>query len=69
MSPYAFINAIFEAKAVKAGGIVRRSIAGVQKYASTQFLIEEVEQRGFHLIETGDQYIIICNSGHFKLIR
>lgn len=69
MSPYEFINQIFEAKAVANGGIVRRKIANVQKYASFSYLLKEVEARGFHLIETGDQYVIICNSGNFKLHR
>lgn len=69
MSPYEFINQIFDAKAVRNGGIVRRKIASVEKYASLSFLLKEVEARGFHLIETGDQYVIICNLGNFKLLR
>jgi hypothetical protein len=67
MSPYEFINDLFRAKAVKKGGIVRRKIANVEKYASTEYLFKEVQERGFHLVETGDQYVIICNSGNFKL--
>ena len=66
-SPYEFINQIFEAQAVKKGGIVRRKKESVEKFASLQYLIQEVKQRGFHLIESGDQDIIICNSGNFKL--
>ena len=69
MSPYEFINQIFEAKAVTHGGIVRRKIANVNRYATFGYLLEEVEARSFHLIETGDQYVIICNSGNFKLHR
>ncbi len=69
MSPYEFINRIFDAKAVKNGGIVRRKIANVEKYASLKYLVKETEARGFHLIETGDQYVIICNAGNFKLWR
>lgn len=67
MSPYEFINAMFRAKAAKSGGIVRRKIANVQKYASFQYLLKEVAARGFHLVETGDQYIVICNPGNFRL--
>lgn len=69
MSPYEFINDMFRAKAAKSGGIVRRKIANVQKYASFQYLLKEVEARGFHLVETGDQYIVICNPGNFRLHR
>lgn len=69
MSPYHFINQIFEAKVVGKGGIVRRKIASVEKYASFKYLMKEVEIRGFHLIQTGDQYVIFCNPGNFKLWR
>lgn len=67
MSSYEYNNRIFEAKAAKSGGIVRRKIANVAKYGSFTDLIIEVEARGFHLIETNDQYVIICSSGSFKL--
>jgi hypothetical protein len=29
--------------------------------------LEYCKERGFHLVETGDQYIVICNDGFFKL--
>ena len=69
MSPYAYINAIFSSKQAKNGGVVSRQIANVQKYASTQFLIEEVKRQGFHIVEIANQYIIICNSGDIKLLH
>lgn len=69
MSAFEYINQIFRAKAVENGGIVRRKIVNVEKFASTRHLVKEVETRGFHLIETGDQYVIICNSGNFRLLR
>jgi hypothetical protein len=68
MSPYAYINAIFDAKAVRTGDIVRRKIEDVERYASSRYLVEEVARRGFHLLVVGSQYIIICNSGHCCLI-
>lgn len=69
MSPYEYINRIFEAKSAKSGGIVRRKIANIEKYASFKYLVKEVETRGFHLIETGDQYVIFCSTGSLKLLR
>ncbi|MDP1682754.1 MAG: hypothetical protein Q8L39_13410 [Burkholderiales bacterium] len=67
MCPYEFINRIFEAKAAKSGGVVRRNIADVIKFSSIPYLVNEVEARGFHLIEIEDQFVIFCNSGNFKL--
>ncbi len=61
-----FFNRIFAAKAAKNGGIVRRKITAIEKHASFELLVEEVEQRGFHMIETKDQYVIVCNSDSCK---
>ena len=66
-NPYSYIREIFRADTVKRGGIVRRKIADVQRLASYRALLDEVKERKFHLIETGDQYVIICNPGNFKL--
>lgn len=67
MSPYSYLRNIFRADAAKNGGIVRRSVDDVQKYASHKYLVEAVTEKGFHLLETGDQYVIICNSGLVKM--
>ena len=61
----AWINQIFRAGQVNVGNIVRRNKASVNKYASRQELILEVQNRGFHMVEVGNnvtgQYIILCN--------
>lgn len=67
--PYEYIKRIFEAKAAKNGGIVRRKIADVNKYASFTYLLKDVEARGFHLIETSGHYVIFCSSASLKLLR
>lgn len=59
----AWINQIFDAQAVENGGIVRRNKGDVHKFADFDSLHFAVLGRGFHMIETGDQYIIVCNKG------
>jgi hypothetical protein len=66
-SPYAYIRAIFRADSAKTGGIVRRRVEDVHEKASLSALQEEVKARGFHLLESGEQYIVICNAGEFKV--
>lgn len=63
----AWIAQIFDAKQVKSGGVVRRSRADVQKYASFKLLKSEVLKRGFHLIRTGDQYVVLCHKGDIRI--
>lgn len=63
-----WIDQIFEAKIATTQGVVRRKKSTVQKYASIKELTDEVRRRGFHLVETGDQYIVVCNSGNIRIV-
>ncbi|GGA13701.1 MAG: hypothetical protein CML50_02210 [Rhodobacteraceae bacterium] len=60
----AWQNQLFSAKAVKTGGIVRRRKRDVHRELGYAALLEEVRARGFHLVECGDQYLIICDDAH-----
>jgi len=63
-----WIENIFSAKIATEEGVVRRKKTTVQRYASNKELIAAVKKRRFHLIETGDQYVIVCNSGDVRII-
>jgi len=67
MSPYSYINKMFRSDAARSGGVVRRSIQDVHRLASRSALIEEVKRKNFHLIEAGDQYIVICSSAKIQV--
>lgn len=62
-SSQAWINQIFDAKITQKYGLARRNKSDVEKYASSESLKTSVKARGWHLIETGDQYVILCNPG------
>ncbi len=59
---------IFSARTVQRGGVLRRSVRDVEREIGREALVAEVRARGFHLIECGGQFIIICNSGHIRVI-
>lgn len=61
MSSYSYIRSMFCSAAAKSGGIVRRRSADVRRVASHDALLQEVKRLGYHLIEAGDQYIVVCN--------
>jgi hypothetical protein len=63
----AWIDQMFDAQIVEKDGLVRRNIADVNKFASFKELIERVKQEDYHLIETGEQCIVICNPGVLKI--
>jgi hypothetical protein len=54
---------IFDAKSARRGGIVRRAVRDVDREIGRAAFVDEVSRRGFHLIECGGQYIVICNAG------
>lgn len=68
VTAHQWIEQIFDAQAARNGGIVRRKRASVAQFASSDALEAAVRKRGFHMIETGDQYVIICNTGHFRMV-
>ncbi len=63
-----WFNRIFMAKAVTKGGVVRRAVRDVEREIGREWLEAEVRARGFHLLECGGQFIIICNPAAMKVI-
>ncbi len=62
-APSDWCDQIFDAKSVSRGGIVRRAVRDVEREIGRDRLIAEVRARGFHLVECGGQFLIICNAG------
>ena len=67
-APESWIAEIFSAKAVARGGVVRRAIPWVEREIGRERFIAEVQARGFHLIECGSQYVVICNAGGIRVV-
>ncbi len=59
---------MFSARAVRKGGLIRRSVASVDRECGRAALLAEVRRRRFHLIECGDQFLVICNPGQARVI-
>ena len=65
--PDAWINLVFSAKAAH-GGVVRRAVGWVATEVGHDRFIAEVRRRGYHLLVTQTQYIIVCNSGPVRML-
>jgi hypothetical protein len=65
--PDAWIDQVFSAKAAQ-GGVVRRAIGWVATEVGHDRFVDEVRRRGFHLVVTQSQYIVICNPGPVRLL-
>lgn len=67
-TPDTWIAEVFAAKAVGNGGVIRRNRHWVAREIGLDRFVHEVRTRGFHLIETGDQLIVVCHQGAIRLV-
>jgi hypothetical protein len=63
-----WIARIFSARTAEQGGVVRRKVSWVCREVGVDRLADEVRARGFHMVRSGDQFVIFCNSGMFQII-
>ena len=63
-----WLGQIFAPEAAKSGGVVRRSIADVERKVGRRALELAVKQRGWHLIECGGQFVIVCSREQVRII-
>ena len=66
--PEGWIAEVFSAKSVARGGVIRRDLRWIDREIGRDRFINEVRNRGFHLIETGGQWIVICNTGFLRVV-
>jgi hypothetical protein len=59
----AWVDQVFRAGQANAGGVVRRSISDVERLVGLDEFVEECRRRHFHVIETGDQLVVLCHEG------
>ena len=62
-----WLTQIFAAKAAD-GQVVRRNVDWVAREIGTARFEAAVQARGFHLIRTADQFIVVCHRGEIRLL-
>ena len=63
-----WMSQIFSARSAQTGGVVRRSVADVERKIGRKALELEVRRRGFHLLEAGGQFIIVCTRSELRVV-
>lgn len=58
----AWVDQIFTAQQVRNGGVVRRARWYIDQ-ARLDEIIDRATDRGWHVIETGDQIVVLCHEG------
>jgi len=67
-NPEPWISQLFSAQSAKRGAVVRRSVAWVEREVGHDRFQIEVKRRGFHLIRTANQYLVICHNGSIDIL-
>lgn len=67
-NPDAWVDQVFSSKSARRGAVVRRSIAWVDREIGQQRFQDEVRARGYRLIRTADQFIVICHRGPIEIL-
>lgn len=68
MSSQAWLTQVFAAGQASQDGVVRRSIESVLQYSSEEDLVGDARSRGFHVLKTSNQYVILCNEGDIQVL-
>lgn len=66
--PEPWIAQLFSTKAARKGAVVRRSMARVDREVGRDRFIAEVNRRGYHLVETADQFLVVCHNGPIRIL-
>ena len=65
--PDRWVRLIFAAKSAQ-GGVIRRKRFWIEKEVGLERFELEVRRRGFHMIEAGNQLIVICHNGPVRFL-
>lgn len=64
----AWVDQMFEgSKQVRVGGIVRRSVADVERLGVLAEIIARASREGMHVLETGGNIVLLAHKGTFKV--
>lgn len=64
----AWVDQVFRSKIAQRGGVVRRKISSIDKFASRAMVESECRRRGFHIVEHGDQWLIFCEKAAIRIV-
>ena len=63
-----WVDQIFGADQASNGGVVRRSIRWVEQHGVLDEIVKRANEEGFHVIETGDQIVVLCHPGRMDIL-
>lgn len=68
LPPAIWMQRLFDAKAARQGGVVRRSTRDVELVVGRAAFEAEIRRRGYHAIQNGDQIVVFCNNEPIRVL-
>jgi hypothetical protein len=59
---------MFSADAARTDGVVRRQKFDVHRHGVLDQIIERAQENGWHVLESDTQIIVLCNTGHLRIL-
>ena len=66
--PEIWMQQVFDAKAARQGGVVRRSRRDIDRTVGWQMFEAELRRRGYHAVENSGQVVIFCNNAPIRVL-
>ncbi|UKF26682.1 MULTISPECIES: N-(5'-phosphoribosyl)anthranilate isomerase [Clavibacter] len=64
----AYVTEFFAAAAAATGGVIRRKESDVDRVGALPEILQEARDRGWHVIRTGDQIVVLCHPGEVNIL-
>ena len=59
---------VFDAKAARQGGVVRRKLRDIERNVGWADFEREIRRRGCHAVENSGQVVIFCNNAPIRVL-
>lgn len=67
-TPAQWFRHLFDAKAARDGGVVRRKTRDMERMVGRAMFEQEIRRRGFTAVENAGQVIVFCNAQPVRLM-
>ena len=66
--PEIWMQQVFDAKAARQGGVVRRGRRDIDRTVGWPMFEAELRRRGYHAVENSGQVVIFCNNAPIRVL-
>lgn len=67
MTPEQWFRHLFDARAARDGGVVRRKVRDMERMVGRDVFEAELRRRGYSAVENAGQVVIFCNADPVRL--